>query len=481
MNLASVFHALGWATLVMAGAMGFTVLGALAMVEFDAAWSFTLSAALTGFVAGAMILSTRGSLGGFEKRESYLLVVLIWPLLAVLGAVPIYLSEPALGAFASIFEAVSGITTTGATLLEVPEEAPATVLLWRAMLQWLGGFLTIVLVVVVMTYLGLGGLEIFQNVIPSGEGVSLLERLLQTAKDLALAYFSFTFVCMVALWIAGMPGFDALCHALSTISTGGFSTRSDGLAAFANPLVEVVIALFMLLGAMNFTLHWGLLQGRWYVYRRNREIRYLLLIVLLGVLMGLLFAARNQGLDGPRDLWHTGFTVISMISTTGYVNSDEIAGLGLPVLFFAVLIIIGGTTGSTAGGLKLMRLSILLKQALRELRRLSHPHGVVGFKFGRQRLSENVIGGVWALFLLFILVFAVLAMLISLSGVATETAMLAGLAALTNAGPVLAVADGGGYGALPESAQFWLAIAMILGRIELLALFTLVNPAYWRN
>jgi trk system potassium uptake protein TrkH len=480
-NLRSVFNFVGWALLILAVAMLLNALAGVIFQEYAAAWVFAQSAVLIGFLGGGFVLSTRGEGSAFDRQESYVFLVVIWPLLGLASALPLYLSAPIIGGYGSIFEAISGITTTGATVFTSPEDLLQTILLWRAMTQWLGGFLTIVLVVVVLTHLNIGGLEIFQNVIPSGEGGQLSERLLRTARDIIPVYGVMTIACLFALMLSGMPGFDALCHAMSTISTGGFSTHSQGIVAFPGVWIELSLMLFMIVGSVNFTLHWGLLHGRWWVYKRNREFKYLLMTIAAGIVVVPLFAGAVGELAFWTSFHHSVFAVISMITTTGYFSTANISSLGVPVILLAVLAIVGASTGSTAGGLKLLRFVILLKQAIRELHRLAHPHGVVSIKFGRQRLSENAIGSVWAYFFVLILVLAASTLLVTLSGVEIETAMAASMAALANTGPVLTVVDAGGYSSLPPETQILLCVVMILGRIELLAFFTLFNPSYWKN
>ena len=473
MKLLSVLNILGWTLLLFSGAMAGTAVGGIAFGEVLQGWKFLQSAALVGFFAGCMVLSTRGRAGEFGKHESYVFVVLVWPLLAVAGAMPIYLTTPHFGFFPSYFEAVSGLTTTGATMFDLPDAAPGTVLLWRALMQWLGGFLSIVLVVVILTHLNIGGLEIFQNALPSGEGRALSARLAQTAKDLSLVYVIITFLCALALFIAGMSGFDAICHALSTISTGGFSTRFGGIASYNNGWIELVLIIFMLVASLNFTLHWGLFQGRWWNYARNREARYLIYVLIASLLIFAVFLfARGSG-RFDTDLRDGTFAIVSMISTTGYFSTSDLRNLPVPVVMFGLLVALGGATGSTTGGLKLLRLAILLKHALRELQRLSHPHGVVSVKFGRRRLTENAIGSIWAYFFLLILVLAGLTLVVSLTGVDTDVAMSASLAALSNAGPFLELIAPSGYFDLPLPAQVYLTVGMILGADRVVGFFHL--------
>lgn len=483
MNFKSVVHCLGWSLIPMAAAMLLPAMAAAFAGDGSGALSFTASAVLTGFFSGALVLSTRGMVEGFKKKEAFLFVVAIWPLLAAVGAMPLYFATSDLALLDTVFEATSGLTTTGATIMVKLEGASDAVLLWRALLQWLGGFLSVLLVLVLLSHLAVGGMEIFQNAIPSGEGSSLPERLAQTAKDLFWVYVLLTALCVALLWAAGMGGFEALAHGFSTLSTGGFSTRDGNIAAFDNLWIEIVMMVFMIVGAVNFSLHWALFQGRASVYLRNRELRYLFATIMATVILVVAWTWLGQGVAFATALRHGAFAVISALSTSGFSNSDVVWHLMLPPVLIIGLVLAGGATGSTSGGMKMLRLAILAKQTKRELARLSHPHGVVSMRFGRRRIEESAIWSVWAHFFVMVVAIAVLTVVLSLYGLSPTAALAATIATLANAGPVMTWIEPGArsYAAMPDEAKALLCLSMVLGRIEILALLTLFIPAYWRK
>ncbi len=483
MSYRIVLYALGWSIACLALAMLLPALAAWVEGDNDLAWSFGASAVLTGFFGGALLAVTSGSGETMDKRESYLFVVLVWIVLAGFGAVPLYFAGPQFAGIDAIFEASSGLTTTGATVLGDLDGVSSAILLWRGLLQWGGGFLTILLVIVLLSYIGIGGLELFVSALAKGEGDSLATRLAQTARALAWVYALVTLACWALLWLAGVPGLEALSLAFSTVSTGGFVTRNGGIAAFDSWAVELILLCFMLFGAVNFSLVWAAFHGRWQHIRREPELRYLLAgAAAVGVALSVyIFVASGHSALGS--LRHGLFAAVSALTTTGFSSTDPQIWVGLSPVLLIGLLLVGASTGSTGGGLKLMRVAVLFKQARRELARLSHPHGVVSLRFGERRITDAVIRAVWSLFFVYILAFAAISLALALLGVDVLTALAAAAVTLTNAGPAMAGIDpaGGGLAAMPPAAKALLCVAMLLGRVELLTLLTLVNPAYWKR
>lgn len=483
MSYRIVLYALGWSIACLALAMLLPALAASFEGDGDLAWSFGASAVLTGFFGGALLAATSGSGETMDKRESYLFVVLVWIVLAGFGAVPLYFAGSYFTGMDALFEASSGLTTTGATVLGDLDEVPSAILLWRALLQWGGGFLTILLVIVLLSYIGVGGLELFVSALPKGEGDSLSTRLAQTARALAGVYVLATLACWALLWLAGVPGLEAISLAFSTLSTGGFVTRNGGIAAFDSWAVEFILLCFMLVGAVNFSLVWAALHGRWQTIRREPELRYLLAGAAaagLALSMYVFMATGHSALDSLR---HGLFAAVSALTTTGFSSTDPQIWAALSPVLLIGLLLVGASTGSTGGGLKLMRVAVLFKQARRELARLSHPHGVVSLRFGDRRITDPVIRAVWSLFFVYILAFAAISLALALMGIDPLTALAAAAVTLTNAGPAMAGIDpaGGGLASMPAAAKALLCLGMLLGRVELLTLLTLVNPAYWKR
>lgn len=483
MSISSVIHCLGWAIALLAGLMVLPAMTALFENNLHLAWTFAASAVLSGFFGAGFALATRRENLVFGKREAFMFLVLVWIVLSVFAAIPLHFSDLSLHSLDAVFEAVSGLTTTGATAFVGLEAMSPAILLWRALLQWAGGLLSVVLAVSLISHLGIGGMEAYHNALPRGEGASLPARMLQTVQDLFWIYVLLTLLSAMALWAGGMTGFDALCHAFSAISTGGFSTRDGGIASFHSPLIEFALMVIMLLGAMNFTFHWAAFNGRFRAFRENIEVYYLaaVLSVLVVVLLGL-------SLSGTADRAFVEtfrseiFTAVSALTTTGFRNDPT--GGGVPPLapiLIVGLVLVGGAAGSTTGGVRLMRVAVLFKQAQRELLHLSFPHGVRPLRLGKLRIENPVIWSVWSFFFVFILVLAALALALAYFGLEANAAIAGAVVAISNAGPFLhgIVPDAPSFQDMSDGAKTTMIIGMLAGRIELLALLSLLNPAYW--
>jgi trk system potassium uptake protein TrkH len=383
----------------------------------------------------------------------------------------------------ALFEAVSGLTTTGASVLPSLDEAPAAVLLWRALLQGLGGFITLLMIVVLLSPLGVGGLDLANSALPRGEGADLPERLAQTAKEMSWVYLALVVACGLLLWLAGMPVFDAICHALSTVSTGGFSTRTGGIGAFASIQIEVVLTAFMLLGACNFTLLWALSNGRLASHRLDAETRYLGYVAVLAV-VALTALAVVESRAAPVEAARFGaFTAISLLTTTGYASGAGLAVQSVSPALMIGLVLIGGATFSSTGGIKLLRLAVLVKQAGRELARLVHPHGVIRLRLGDRAIGDHHIWAIWSYVFVLALSLAGATVVLAALGLEMETAVATAVATLANAGPAVHLIDPSApaFAQLSDGTKLFLGLLMVLGRVELLTFFVLLNPSYWRG
>ncbi len=483
MSFASIFRLLGWVLAAFGAAMVLPAALALVAGDGDLVWTFVASAGLTGFVGIGLAAATRGGRGEFGRREALVFAVLVWFVLAGFGAVPLYFADFPAAPVDALFEAVSGLTTTGASVIQTLDEAPAAVLFWRAMLQGLGGFLTVLMMVLLLSPLGVGGLDLASNALPRGEGVDLPERLAQTARETSWVYLALVVVCGLSLWLAGMPAFDAVCHALSTVSTGGFSTRASGIGAFGGLGIELVLSVFMLLGACNFTLLWVLANGRMASHRVDAETRYLVYAVVLAVFLMTTLAVVEARMQPGQAARFGLFTAISLLTTTGYESGVGPAGAGPSPALMIALVLVGGASISSSGGLKLLRLAVLLKQARRELARLIHPHGVIRLRLGDRSVGDHQIWAIWSYVFVFALSLAGTAMGLSALGLSAPAAMATAVAALTNAGPALHLIEPAAplFAELGAATKLFLGFVMVLGRVELLTFFVLLNPSYWRG
>lgn len=484
MKTDAVLCVFGWLLAGLALSMFIPAFGALIADDLDNARIFFNSGAVSSFFAGALIISLRGKEAELNKRGVLLLVVLVWTILPIFAAVPIYYSGAIFSPGKALFEAVSGFTTSGATVLTHLDRQPVAILLWRAILQWLGGLYTIIAASGIFMALGIGGLHLQFAAMPHGDGQTLFGRLRQVARALLSIYAALTTMCFFGLWAAGMPIFDALCHALSTISTGGFSTRDASIGAFNSPKIELVAAIFMILGAMNMALHWAAANGRWRGYRLDPEARYLCVAILVCVVILFLALIGNDYKEGVRIAHWALFNGVSFLTTTGYWTGN-IAGAPLIVgLILIVAVLVGGATGSTSGGFKQMRVGLVMKQGWLELARLLSPNEVLRLRYGKTGVKDTQIAAVWAVFIGLSFMLAMGTILIGLTGPNFEQSFAITAAAISNSGPAagLFFADAvTPYASLSESTRALAMIGMIVGRMEVLTFLTLLSPAFWRG
>lgn len=465
------------AMMVLAAAVGFYRDGPAAGL------GFLFSAIIALFVGGALMLATARSQQDLTKRQSYVLLFLFWLGLPPVAALPLWLGPWSMPPLHALFEAVSALTTTGFSVFHDLSSTSDAVMFWRALLQWAGGLMTVVLMVAVLTNLNLGGLQLFRSAIPYGErGGTVMERLLSTSRSLLLVYSGLTGLCAIALWLAGMSVFDALCLALSTVSTGGFVTPGAS-AALVLPAVQTVLLIFMVVGALNLTTLWALANRRTRPLREDPEARYMMVAIAVLAFMAVVALYLHTGSFFVAFDLEAVFLIVSAVTTAGFVIPGvETWGMISPVLIIGLLLA-GGCTASTSGGMRLLRIAVLFKQARRELYRLNHPHGVLPMRLGTQRIDDQAIWGVWSYFFALIGFVAVTAIALSGLGLEPLAAISAAVAALTNAGPFAAVLapEIGPIAALADEAKAVLVAAMLSARLELLTLLILLSPAYWQR
>jgi trk system potassium uptake protein TrkH len=445
------------------------------------------------FMACAAILLVTGLLIHFPVRKArrdlrlrhgFLIVVCAWLAWVLVGALPfVLLTDPHLSYIDAVFESMSGLTTTGATIITDIDILPRAVLYYRQQLQWLGGMGIIVLAVAILPMLRVGGMQLYRAETPGPmKDAKLTPRITETAKALWLIYFGITVTCVFAYWLAGMQMFDAVGHAFSTVAIGGFSTHNESLAFWGNPTVEVVAMIFMSIAGINFALHfsaWRRASAQPYFSDPELKVYAVLLFSFAVVVSFALFF--TGAYDSLAESFRYGFfQVVSVMTTTGFTTAPFYEWTGfLPVLLICIAFI-GGCAGSTAGGMKVIRIILLYKQSIREVRRLIHPHAVIPVKVGGQRTSDTVISAVWGFFFLYIANFAVMTVMLTATGLDAETAYSAVGACITNLGPALGDA-GPNYAGLNDPAKVILSIAMLLGRLEVYTLLVLLTPAFWRD
>ncbi|MGC6534480.1 MAG: TrkH family potassium uptake protein [Parvibaculales bacterium] len=442
---------------------------------------FIASALVTGFIAGALILTNRGKLPPLSVKQAFLLTSLSWLALTGFAALPFAFSGLGLSYTDAFFEAMSGLTTTGATIITNLDAAPPGILLWRALLQWFGGIGIIVMAISVLPMLNVGGMQLFR-LESSDTSEKILPRTAQIAGSITRLYFAITLVCVLAYVLAGMNVFDAVAHAMTTIATGGFSTRNESLGAFA-PSVAIVAIIFMLASSLPFVAYLQLVNRKFDKFLQDEQIRAFFMIT--GLAIAAMFAYQLiMGVTTPGNaLLAAAFNITSILTGTGYATTDYGQWGSFSVALFFVLTFIGGCAGSTSCGLKIFRLQVVVKSGWRYIRQLSLPHGVFVVRYNGRLLDDNVANSVIAFVLIFILSFSAVALTLSLMGLDPLTALSASAAAIANVGPGLGphIGPSGTYAGLPDAAKWVLCFGMLLGRLEFLTVLVMFAPSFWRR
>ncbi len=450
----------------------------------------------TDFLTACLIIFTPGCLlwaltarrnNELTNRDGFLVVTLFWAVLGSAGCLPFWLSESiTLSLTDAVFESVSGLTTTGATVISGLDNLPKSLLFYRQMLQWMGGMGIIVLALALLPMLGIGGMQLYRAESPGPiKDTKLVPRLAETAKNLWYIYLTLTAACALSYWLAGMNLFDAICHSFSTIAIGGFSTHDDSLGYFQNPLVEAVAVLFMFIAGVNFALHfmtWSRKkESTVRHYFQDSEFRFygfILLLVSFATVSVLLISGTYGSADEA--LINGIFQVVSFATTTGFTTADFNSWpLFLPyVLLYAA--IIGACAGSTGGGMKVIRILLIFKQGIREVQRLIHPRAVIPIKLGRKVMPDRVVDSVWGFFAVYVMAYMFMLLALLATGLDIITAFSAVGACINNLGPGLAEVSQN-YADLNLTAKWILCLAMLLGRLEVFTFLVLITPMFWKR
>ncbi|MBL4823391.1 MAG: potassium transporter [Colwellia sp.] len=436
---------------------------------------------ITGFLAW---YPNRHQKKDLRAREGFLIVVLFWLVLASFSAIPlILLEQPYLSVTDAFFESFSGLTTTGATILNHIEGLPHAVLWYRQQLQWLGGMGIIVLAVAVLPMLGIGGMQLYRAETPGPvKDSKMTPRIADTAKHLWYIYFSLTVACAVAYWLAGMSGFDAICHSFSTIAIGGFSTHDASMGYFNSPVINLVCVFFLIIAGVNFALHYAVVQSKSlksYFYDPEFKVFIAIQVVLTLICFTVLMTyGTYQSADQAFD--QALFQAVSISTTAGFATTSF---ADWPTLLPVLLIFasfIGGCAGSTGGGMKVVRVLLLYLQGLRELNKLVHPKAVFSIKMGKKVLPDRVVEAVWGFFSAYAAVFVICMLLLLATGMDDITAFTAVAASINNLGPGLGEVAAN-YSEIGDTSKWILIMAMLFGRLEIFTLLVLFTPAFWRT
>jgi trk system potassium uptake protein TrkH len=433
----------------------------------------------TGF---AMWFPMRNARSDLRNREVFVIVPLFWLLLGMFAGLPLVLG-PHLSFTDSVFESVSAFTTTGATVMHDLDELPKSLLFYRQQLQWFGGMGVVVLAIAILPMLGVGGMALYRAETPGPmKNEKMMPRISQGARALWVTYVGVTVACALLLWIAGMSPFDAVAHSLSTISTGGFSTHDASIAYYNSPAIEGVIMTFMMIGSINFGLHFVALRGRnLSAYWRDSEVRtFFTIVVLIISFVTLVNYLYHHHMSIEHALRISSFQVVSIITSTGFTTDNfSVWPLFLPLLLMYISFI-GGCAGSTAGGIKVMRILIMLKNGMRDLRQMLHPSSVQVIRVADRVLPDRMVQSILAFFTAYILVFITFLMLLMATGVDPVTSFSAVATCLNNLGPGLGEVTSS-FSTINPVAKWLLVMTMLLGRLEIFAVLLMFTPEFWRR
>jgi len=445
--------------------------------------SFISSSFVTIFIGILFILANLEKDLKLNLRQTFLFSTLAWVTVAIFGSLPFVLSSQTYSFSDAFFESMSGITTTGATIISDLDNSPKSILLWRAIMQWLGGIGIVVMAITILPLLKVGGMQLFKMEGPDSTE-KILPRTIEVAAIIISTYVILTLFCGFFYWVFGMTVFDSICHAMTTIATGGFSTHNDSIGFFKNSNIEIVASLFIVLGSIPFISYLKFSQGNKKIFFQDVQIKgliYLLAFSILVMFLYLLFI--NYESNFFEKLRISSFNVISILSGTGYVTDDFGLWGKFSLIFFLFLMFIGGCAGSTACGIKIFRLQMLLIFLKNQVRKLIYPNSVIITKYNNHKISDDFIRSVIIFIFSFLFIFLIIAMLLSISGLDFVTSISGAASSISNVGPGLGeiIGPDGNYKSLPDLSKWILATGMLLGRLELFAVLVLFFPSFWRN
>ena len=445
--------------------------------------SFISASFVTIFIGVLFVLANLEKEFKLNLRQTFLFSSLAWFMVAIFGSLPFLLSTQDFSLSESFFESMSGITTTGATIISDLDNSPKSILLWRAIMQWLGGIGIVVMAITILPLLKVGGMQLFKMEGPDSTE-KILPRTIEVATIIISTYIILTLICGFFYWVFGMTIFDSVSHAMTTIATGGFSTHNDSIGFFNNSNIEIIASIFIILGSIPFISYLKFAQGNKKIFFEDIQIKgliYLLIISIATMFLYLLSINYESSLFDKIRI--ASFNVISILSGTGYVTDDFSLWGKFSLVFFLLLMFIGGCAGSTACGIKIFRLQMLLIFLKNQIKKLVSPNSVIIIKYNNQKISDQFINSVIIFIFTFLFIFLIIAMLLSLSGLDFITSVSGAASSISNVGPGLGdiIGPNGNYKDIPDLSKWILSFGMLLGRLELFAVLVLFLPSFWRN
>ena len=479
-NYKTVFYTLGTLQIILGVFMLIPVIIQLIYNELDSGF---VSASIITIIFGILFFLTNLDHDkSIDLPQAFILTALSWLSVAIFGSLPFIFSELNLNFTDAFFESMSGITTTGSTVLTDLDNSPKGILLWRAILQWLGGIGIILMAITLMPIMNIGGMQLFK--ISSNDNA---EKILPKSKEVSLRliiiYSLLTLACATFYKLFGMNYFDSLTHSMTTIATGGFSNYNDSIGYFNSALIEINAIIFIILGSIPFIAYIKYLNGDKKIFYKDAQINFFLKTILVSVIIISVFLLFKSHSSETFLLRQVTFNVVSILTGTGYVTANYSDWGGFPLIFFLVLMFIGGCAGSTTCGLKIFRIHILYKFFLMQLKKYIYPRGVFVLKYGENILNEKFISSIISFVFLYIIIFFIITTLLSISGLDFITAISGAATSISNVGPGLGgmIGPNGNFSLLPDFSKWILTVGMLLGRLELFAIIVLFIPSFWRR
>jgi len=457
-----------------------------AVLDYNAghsnAYDFLGCAIVSIFFGGALVISNRARQYNLNLKQTFMLTTLSWLCISIFAALPLYFSDLSLSFVDAFFESVSGVTTTGSTVLSGLDEMSRGILLWRSITQWIGGIGIVAFAIVIFPFLRIGGMQLFKTE-SSDRSDKIMPKTINLVASLLIIYCGLTALCALSYFVLGMDFFEAINHAMTTLSTGGYSTHDASFGYYDNAAVQYTAALFMFAGSIPFVLYVKYLyQGKFSFFEDEQFRVYVgVLCAMITFMAGWLWMHSDYSLI--KSLQHVTFNIISVITTTGYATTDYTAWGGFAALFFFFVTFLGACSGSTSGGIKMMRLIVVTKLLNLQIKRLIFPHGIFSMRYQKRPIEVSLALNVMGFMGMFVVSNVVLAVLLSLLGLDFETSVSGAATALANVGPGIGdtIGPAGNFATLPDAAKWLLCIGMILGRLEIMTIFVLFTRTYWQD
>ena len=479
-NYKTVFFTLGVLQIILGISMIIPIFTQIIYSEIDPSF---ISASIISIIFGILfLLSNLNHDKKLNLHQAFLLTALSWVSIAIFGSLPFIFSSLDLTITDAFFESMSGITTTGSTILSNLEQTPKAILLWRAILQWLGGIGIIVMAITLMPIMNVGGMKLFK-ISSNDSSEKILPKSKEIALRLVLIYSSLTLLCAISYKIFGMNFFDSFTHSMTTIATGGFSNYNDSIGYFDSTTIELTAMIFIILGSVPFIAYIKFLNGNTKIFFSDSQIKSFIKIIIFSIIILFLYLLIINRNLSHISLIDVSFNVISVLTGTGYVTREFDNWGSFSLIFFLILMFIGGCAGSTACGIKIFRIQILYLFLFNQLKKIIYPRGIFIIKYDNSNVDDKFMASIISFIYLYIIIFFLIAALLSLSGLDFITAISGAATSISNVGPGLGsmIGPNGNFSQLPDISKWILSLGMILGRLELFAILVLFLPSFWRN